>query len=350
MSKFTALVAGAQGLVGRYFLQHLDANPDWDVIGTSRRKALVPSRARLIEVDLLDRADCARKLIDLDAVTHIFFTAITLHSDDVEKTRLNVALLVNLLETVLPRTPKLRHIQLMQGTNWYGNHLGPYKTPSKETDPRLQSSIFYYPQQDFLIELQKGKPWTWSALRPQGVYGFAVGNPMNHLNALALYGSISKELGLPLRFPGKPGAFTGVYQWTDAAHLAKAMEWAATTPACAGQALNISNGDVDRWCNLWPKLARFFGTDAGPVQTVKLTEAMADKEVLWASMVEKHGLQRYRLADLVSWAFADGIYSQDYDHLFSMTKARNAGWHHVIDTEDMLLRQLGQLRRDRIIP
>jgi len=34
---------------------------------------------------------------------------------------------------------------------------------------------FYYGQQDFLEEFQKGKRWTWSVGRPHAVCGFSTG-------------------------------------------------------------------------------------------------------------------------------------------------------------------------------
>ena len=56
-----------------------------------------------------------------------------------------------------------------------GCHLGPYKTPTKEDDPRHMPPNFYYDQQDFLEEFQKGKRWTWSVGRPHAVCGFSSG-------------------------------------------------------------------------------------------------------------------------------------------------------------------------------
>jgi hypothetical protein len=47
----------------------------------------------------------------------------------------NVALLTNLMDAVEPAAEALQHVNLMHGTKWYGNHLGPFKTPAKETDP-----------------------------------------------------------------------------------------------------------------------------------------------------------------------------------------------------------------------
>ena len=75
MARKTALIAGAQGLVGRALVQHLEDLGDWDVIGTSRRPALFETRARFIGVDLTARTECEAKLTALGAVTHVFFTA-----------------------------------------------------------------------------------------------------------------------------------------------------------------------------------------------------------------------------------------------------------------------------------
>lgn len=80
---------------------------------------------------------------------------------------------------------------------------------------------------------------------------------MNLAMVLAIYASISKELGLPLRFPGKPGAYDSLLEMTDAALLAKATVWAATEQRCANQAFNITNGDLFRWNELWPKIAYY---------------------------------------------------------------------------------------------
>jgi hypothetical protein len=81
---------------------------------------------------------------------------------------------------------------------------------------------------------------------------------MNLTLAIAVYANVCKVLGLPLSFPGKPGAYTALYQCTDAALLAKAVAWMATDPKCANQAFNITNSDLIRWQNLWPRFASFF--------------------------------------------------------------------------------------------
>ena len=100
---------------------------------------------------------------------------------------------------------------------------------------------------------------------------------MNLTLAIAVYASISRELGLPLSFPGKPGAYTALYQATDAALLAKAIVWMGTEPQAANQAFNITNGDLIRWQNLWPKFADFFGMELAPPRYLPIKSAMSDK-------------------------------------------------------------------------
>ncbi len=350
MADNVALIAGARGICGRALVEHLDDDPAWEVIGISRGPKDFSTGARFIALDLLDRAACEAALGHLTQVTHVFFTAVTRPPTAALKADEALAMLVNLLDVIEPVAANLAHVQLMQGTNWYGSHLGPFPTPAGEEDPRMMPPNFYYPQHDWLVERRKNKSWTWSGLRPHGVYGFSSANPVSHLNGLALYGAISKELGLPLRFPGRPGHFERIYQFTDARHLAKGMVWAATSPGAADEAFNFTNGDFQRWCNLWPMIADFFAIPAGPVQTIPLAAMMADKEPLWAEMGRKYGLREGRLADLVDWGFNERIWSTEFDQLSSMNKARKAGWTGVVDSAEMLLRLLGEMREMHLIP
>src|SRR6202035_1439866 len=100
---------------------------------------------------------------------------------------------------------------------------------------------------------------------------------MSILPAIAVYAAISKELGLPLRFPGKPGAYDSLIEMTDAGLLAKATGWAPTDERCANQAFNINNGDLFGWREMWPKIARFFDLAVAPPLPLSLATAMADK-------------------------------------------------------------------------
>jgi len=345
-----ALVVGAQGVIGRNLIAHLQALGDWEVIGLSRRGGESAGRSRHIAVDLLDAPQACERLGGLREVTHIFYAAYQDRPSWAELVPPNLAMLVNVVEAVEPAAAGLRHISLMQGYKVYGAHLGPFKTPARETDAGHMPPEFNVDQQDFLERRQKGKAWNWSAIRPAVVGGFALGNPMNLAMVIAIYASISKELGLPLRFPGKPGAYDKLLEMTDAGLLAKATVWAATDPRCANQAFNINNGDLFRWSELWPKIARWFELDTAPPLPMSLNVVMADKEPLWRSMIEKHGLQATPYKDVSSWGFGDFVFSWDYDLFADGSKARRFGFHEYVETEAMLLGLFEDLRRRRIIP
>tara|TARA_B100000459_G_C8582839_1_gene204115 strand:+ start:1366 stop:1575 length:210 start_codon:yes stop_codon:yes gene_type:complete len=57
--------------------------------------------------------------------------------------------------------------------------------------------------------------------------------------------------------------------------------------ASANQDFNITNGDLFRWKDLWPKFASYLGMELGPVETVDLSDYMADKDSVWRRVIEK---------------------------------------------------------------
>jgi len=345
-----ALVVGAQGVIGRNLIDHLATVDDWQVIGLSRRGGEDSGRVRHIAVDLLDVADTRRKLGALHDVTHVFYAAYQDRPTWAELVPPNVAMLVNVVDAVEASSSALAHISLMQGYKVYGGHLGPFKTPARETDAAFMPPEFMHDQQRFLEQRQQGKSWTWSAIRPAVVGGFALGNPMNLALAIAVYASMSKELGLPLRFPGKPGAYDRLLEMTDAGLLARATVWAASEPRCANQAFNITNGDLFRWSEMWPFIAEYFDLDAAPPLPLMLDTVMADKEPLWRAMGERYGLAAHSFAEVSSWRFADFVFSWDYDMFGDGSKARRFGFHEHIETKAMFTRLFDDFRRRRIIP
>jgi len=346
----TALVVGANGVIGRNLVDHLKTLDDWTVVGLSRRGGEPESRVRHVAVDLLDAEDARDKLSGLTDVTHVFYAAYQDRPSWAELTAPNLAMLVNVVEAIEPVAPGLRHVSLMQGYKVYGAHLGPFKTPARETDAGHMPPEFNVDQQRFLEARQAGKAWTWSAIRPSVVGGFALGNPMNLAMVIAVYASISKELGLPLRFPGKPGAYDRLLEMTDAGLLARATVWAATDPACANQAFNINNGDLFRWSEMWPRIARFFDLEVAPPLPMSLSDVMADKAPLWEAMTEKHGLEPRPYAEVSSWGFGDFMFSWDWDMFADGSKARRLGFHEHVETEAMFMAIFEDFRRRKVIP
>ncbi|NOU05536.1 MAG: SDR family oxidoreductase [Hyphomicrobiaceae bacterium] len=345
-----ALVAGAHGIVGGAIVADLARRPGWRVIGLGRRGGQDSGTVTHQAVDLTDATSCRRAAAQWSDVTHVFYTAYLPGPDLARETETNTKMLTHLVEALEPVTPHLQHIQLMQGSKWYGNHLGPYRTPSHEDDPRHGAPCFYYDQQDWLAARQLGKNWGWSALRPHGVLGLAIGSSMNQLTAMALYASVQRQFGTVLYWPGSDAAFNSLYQFVESAYLARGAHWMATEHPRANAPFNFTNGDLVRWKYLWPLIAEAFGMEPGPPAPQKLAERMSQHEELWAQLVTRHGLQPHRMDALTNWRFADFVFHSGYDHISDMTRARNLGWTGANPSHEMYVRLIGDLRTHRIIP
>ena len=354
----TALIAGATGVAGRNLLAHLAGRPDWRVIAVSRRTPDVPGDYRHIAVDLTDPADCAAKLGGgagaALGVTHLFHMAYIDRADWDDLIAPNLELLANLMDALEPASPTLAHAHLIEGTKWYGCHLGPFPTPAREDDPRPDGPVFYHAQQDFLEARQAAAQWSWSAARPHGICGFALGNPLNLDNVIAVYATVMKALGEPLRHPGSWDNARALYQASDSGILSRAIEWMATTPACVNQAFNVTNGDLFRWPDMWPRIADGFGMDYDPPRPghegFSLQALMADKAGLWAGLVAEHGLRDIAFDAFVSWAYGDYVFANTWDIASSVEKVQAFGFTETMDTGDMFLAHFQAMRDARVIP
>ena len=187
-------------------------------------------------------------------------------------------------------------------------------------------------------------------MRPRSIWGFSVGSAMNMITALGAYIAISKEMGLPLCFPGSEGGYRRIDQAVDTDLLARACVWAATERRCANEIFNVANGGLFRWNEMWPQIAEALGMRTGPIRDIRLVEAMADKGPLWSAMVKRHDLQDIPLDALVDWRFADFQWRMDYDHISDTTKLVRFGFTDMVDDREMFVRMLRQLKDERVMP
>jgi nucleoside-diphosphate-sugar epimerase len=348
-SQYKALVAGGQGVIGHSLVENLAGRSDWDVIGISRRPAPSGSAGRHVSIDLLDSADLEAHAGELSGVTHVFHAAYQEHATPRELSDANLGMLRNLVEAVSAASPGLERVVLYEGAKYYGAHLGAFSTPAREDDPRHMPPNFYYDMQDWLLGAAQDKDWDAVVLRPDAVCGFAIGNPMNLAMVIAVYATISKALGLSLRFPGTATCYGKLAQVTDAAQLARGSIWAATE-APGGAAYNLTNGDIFRWHRIWKAVADYFEMPVGEPQMLSLTDYMADKGPLWDSLTQAHGLEPVPYAKVASWGFGDFVFRCDWDVISSTTRIRQAGFQDVVDSTEMFIRLFDEFRARKVIP
>lgn len=339
------LVAGATGAAASRLVAQAAAQ-GWQVVGLCRTARAPAPGIRYVAANLMDAASyrAAVRAAAPRGVTHAVYAARAAFGEGgVEDVPANLAMLDGLLAAA--EGPALRHVHLVEGTKWYGMHIGPYPTPADEDDARHLPPNFYYDQQDHLAARASAGGWAWSASRPGFIVDVAPGRARNLASTLGAYAAICRALGVALDFPGSPAAFRSLNEATDAGLLGRAVLWMLESPAAANRAFNVTNGDVFRWERVWPRLAEAFGMRCGIVRPMKLASWMADKAPVW----ERMGLAR-PLEQVARWDFADFVFGLEHDLFASTTRLRRAGFGECLDTPSLLLEQIGAYRAAGVLP
>ncbi|MEH2484623.1 SDR family oxidoreductase [Bradyrhizobium sp. AZCC 2230] len=336
------LITGASGLLGVAAIERfLDVG--WEVVGVSRRKPELPSGRNVdfLSVDLRDQEKTRAAFEPLTDVTHIAYTALYEKPELVagwsskDQIETNNAMLRNVVEPIVRGARNFQHISILQGTKVYGVHLHPIPIPARERDARKDHPNFFFDQEAYVGEMGAKHGFNYTALRPQLVTGPTPG-ALNVLPAIGVYAAIRREKGEPFGFPGGPSF---VWEAADADLVADVAVWAGQSPQAANEALNITNGDVFEWRNVWPGIAETLGVKAGPDMPTSVTAYLAENAAIWDKIVAKYGLRSRDLRELVGqgdqhadFAFAYGAPAGPRAFV-STIKLRQAGFAKTVDTE-----------------
>jgi nucleoside-diphosphate-sugar epimerase len=355
------LIAGASGLVGYAAMKHFAAEHDCEVMAVSRRRPDETFGARFVSADLTDAHACNEVFSTLGQVTHVIYAALYEKAGliagwvDAEQIAVNDRMLRNLMEPLEKAARGLTHVSLLQGTKAYGSHVRPMTYPAREgrSDMREQPN-FYWNQEDYLREKQRGKSWWFSIFRPVLIVGYSMGSAMNVIPALGVYAAILKETGQPLHYPGGPPR---VGQAVDADLLARAMAWAGEAPAARNETFNVANGDIYCWPNIWPAIADAVGMEPGEAVPCSLENEIRPREADWSRIRARHNLASPDLASFVGLSFQYADYQMSHGRSepappsFSSTiKLMQAGFHEVMDTETMFVKWLRLFQERRLLP
>ena len=361
MAEKKVVIAGATGLVGNAALRHFGAAGGCDVVALSRRRPRELHSARHVPIDLTDSAQCRRAVAELQGATHLVYAALYEAPDliggwrDQDQIRTNDLMLRHLMAALEPVAPELRHVALLQGTKAYGVHVRPLTVPAREGRSEMyEQPNFYWAQENFLRELQLGKIWHWSILRPVLIVGETIGGAMDLIPPLGVYASILRQQGRPLDYPG--GA-PRVSQAVDVDLLARAIAWAGEAAAARNEAFNVTNGDVFTWENVWPAIADALGMEPGNAVSLSLAQEYPNWIAPWDELRRKHNLISPDLEAFVGLSFQYADYSMRYGQtqsgppsIVSTVKINQAGFTEMMDTEVMFRKWFGLARSSRLLP
>ncbi len=348
-------------MVGFAAVKHFAEKEDCQVTAVSRRRPLETFGARFRAVDLTDAQACAELCDSTGGVTRLVYAALYekpglvpgwLEQDQIET---NQRMLENLFEPLERTSPDLRHVALLQGTKAYGAHVRALPVPARENRSELRDvPNFYWTQEDYLRARHDGKAWHWSILRPQVIFGLSIGAAMNLIPAIGVYAALRKERGEPLAFPGGLGP---VLEAVDADLLARAIDWAGSSPEARNEIFNVTNGDVFTWPGVWPAIADSLGMEVGDPEPERLGESMPARAAEWDVVREKHGLMSPGIAEFVGESFHYADFCMAYGAtgglppaLVSTIKLRQAGFAESMDTEAMLRKWFRLFQEKRLLP
>ncbi|KAH7084605.1 hypothetical protein BKA63DRAFT_484663 [Paraphoma chrysanthemicola] len=381
-SKRVALVTGGNGISGNAIVQHLVGEPksEWDriiVTSNSPPKTQWPdARVDFIPLDFLRPVDELAGAMQetCRGVTHAFFTSYV-HTDDFTKLNTNVILFRNFMDALdKVAGNSLQRVCLQTGAKHYGFHLRPtFESPMTEQCPRIddpEGHIFYYQQEDYLIELANKSAWAWNVIRPGGIVGYTPGKTgMSEAITVALYFLVCKEQGGKVKFPGNKFTLTCPDDKSYAPSIADLSVWAVTNDHTKNEAFNHANGDTITWKTLTNKLADYYGiemdedeilkdiseVEVAPQEGIvtskswKMNDWARDKKPVWHSICQKYGGNPDAF-DWGTWWFLDWVLGKLYPTILSANKARKMGWKRFDDTYDGYFESIREMEHAGVLP
>jgi nucleoside-diphosphate-sugar epimerase len=347
------LIVGPYGVLGTGVVDAVAENPRWGIATAARRPAptyRTQAAPPHISVDLMDREGTTKAFSSLNKVTDLVFAAYVEKPTMAETVEPNAGMLKNTLHALAARNVPLQRIVLAGGAKSYGFSLGAFNAPAKETESRLIAPIHYHQQEDIVAEWAAKNGASWTVLRPHLVMGPSLNSPMNLVTSLATYAAMTRELGLPLRFPGTKEGWHTLQETIDAELFGRATLWALGEDKARNEIFNVSNGDVYRWRQLWNELAAFYDLPIAEPLAMSTVSEMSEKALLWDAMVARYGLHATPYDQIANWSFVDWMLNFREETILSTIKIRQAGFADCIDTHQSFRRQLTRLRNLRIVP
>ncbi|KAJ0704373.1 putative delta(4)-3-oxosteroid 5-beta-reductase [Helianthus annuus] len=365
-----ALIVGVTAMMGDAIVKALKQptalGGPWTVYGVSRRSLPTWFPSSLLDkhimLDTLNQHQTHEILAPLSSqITHVFWLAIQFQETEQVCISLNTTMLSNVLNA-LTSSPnsKLSHVTLQTGSKHYvgplfdpilSTQLSPHDSPFIEDYPRLPLPNFYYNVEDILASYSKS--FTYSIHRPSIILGVSTRSYFNIPLTLAVYALVCKHQNYPFRYFGNKFSWEHFWDMTNARVIAEQHVWASVTDKAKNEAFNCTNGDVFTWKMMWKLLCDTFDVEFVPFdekEKFDIVEFMKDKGEVWDKIVEENGLYKTKMEEMACFGALDTILKLEVQHVLSMTKSREFGFHEYANTPKSIKEWAHRLRQMKILP
>ena len=362
------VVAGASGIVGAAAAAHFAAR-GFRVTALSRRAPLPVAGVRHRAIDLRDAGACAALAGELRDVTRLVYAA--LHEKpglvagwrEADQIETNERMLANTCWSALGGAATgLRHVDAAAGHEGLRRaraRASPSR-PARTATRTRDVANFYWRQEELLRGVQAGRRgWHFTILRPQIIFGEALGAAMNLIPALGVYAALLKARRRAAA--RSPAGGETILEAVDADLLARVIDWAGECQAARDEAFNVTNGDVFTWRGVWPAIADALGMAVGGAEPERLAARLAGRapptgtRCAQASRPRRAGPRRLRRRGLPLRRLHLG-----YGRRAPRTARRRrprlhrqaapAGFGEAVDTEAMLRKWVAAYQDAKLLP
>ncbi len=87
------------------------------------------------------------------------------------------------------------------------------------------------------------------------------------------------------------------------------------------EAFNVNNGDIWRWCELWPRIAQWFELECAPPVRLSFHQLFNDYRAVWRELAGER-LVEADILRLSDGQFADFVFGWQYDMFGDGSKLR----------------------------
>jgi hypothetical protein len=258
----------------------------------------------------------------------------------------NVTMLRNLVSNI-EKTAPLQTVSLMQGYKVYGAHLGPFKTPARESDPGVPGpNLTPLSSRGSAISARKNVALECH----QAGRGGQPGAGQCH-ESCAEHRAVClavQSAGFTAAFPRFGTNLAQHRRSYGRRLLAEATLWAATSPrrkirrSTSITAISGAGASCGRASHAGLNWIR-------PPVRLSFHQLFVDYRAHWRELAGQ-SLVEADILRLSDGKFADFVFGWNYDMFGDGSKLRRAGFTEMQATDEMFFRLFAQLRAARIIP